>query len=56
VAEVIPMGSLEVDPLRQAVRKMMSDEGARSRVRGYAGRLREKDGVSHAADIVESHA
>jgi zeaxanthin glucosyltransferase len=56
VAEVLPMGSLESAPLEQAVRRMMSNEGTRRRAREFATRLKEKDGPSHAADLVETGA
>lgn len=53
VAEVLPMGALESTRLRQAVRKVMADESYKVRVSTLAGRLRGRDGVSRAADIVE---
>jgi UDP:flavonoid glycosyltransferase YjiC (YdhE family) len=54
--ELLPMGSLESTPLRQAVLKMMSDEDAKSRSRQFAGSLKEKNGPSHAADLGERRA
>ena len=55
VAEVLPMDGLRVDRLRAAVQKMLGDETARSRVRDFSSRLKQTDGVSHAADLVERH-
>jgi zeaxanthin glucosyltransferase len=56
VAEVLPMDSLKASNLRQAVQKMLNDDSAKSRAQDFAARLKQTDGVSHAADIAEQHA
>jgi zeaxanthin glucosyltransferase len=56
VAEVLPMETLAAPKLREAVQKMLTNESARSRAQEYASRLKQSDGVSLAAEIIERHA
>lgn len=55
VAEVLLKDQLREDRLRAAVQSMLTHQGIRSRAQELASRLKQNDGVSRAADVVERH-